>query len=152
MKRASKKRVKELRNRTHEILEQFLPKLIPAEQRTSKDVEVVERIAEGIVGKVPSNISEDEADKIEAQLKIAPFLMRRQLAQAVKILPHFPGGQKSKLTQEQRRAMVDDIFSFMRNGLEPREAKVRAAKKYSVSISTVQRIWRNREKNPSDNH
>jgi hypothetical protein len=149
MKRVSKKRVKELRNQAHEILKQFLPKLIPAEQRTSKDVEVVEKLIEGVMGKLPSNISENEADEIEAQLKITPFIIRRQLAKTIKALPHFPGGQKSKLTEEQRRTIVDDIILFVRNGQELRVAKDRAAKKYSVSISTVQRIWRNRAKTPA---
>jgi hypothetical protein len=149
MKRVSKKRVKELRNQAHEILKQFLPKLIPAEQRTSKDVEVVEKLIEGVMGKLPSNISENEADEIEAQLKITPFIIRRQLAKTIKALPHFPGGQKSKLTEEQRRTIVDDMILFVRNGQELRVAKDRAAKKYSVSISTVQRIWRNRAKTPA---
>jgi hypothetical protein len=150
MKRASKKRVKQIRNKAREVLKQLATAYIPEDQQTPGNMKTVDELIQFVLKNRGNDISEHEADEIEARVKIAPFHMRRQLAETVKALPHFPGGQKSKLTEEQRRGMIDDIASFVRNGLELRGVKDRAARKYAVSISTVQRVWRNRAKIPDD--
>ena len=87
-------------------------------------------------------LSEDEVPEIRKKLKSASYFVRKVFGNAAKKLPHDPGGRKRKVSDKKRLDIIEDIASLVRDELELRQAKERVARKHSVSLSTVQRVWK----------
>jgi hypothetical protein len=81
------------------------------------------------------------------QIKRLAGGFRRFLMQAVKKeIPCDPGGRSSKQgsPQEQKRR-VQQVLLFVEKGMKFTEALKRVARKENISLTTMQRIWRNRK-------
>ncbi len=72
--------------------------------------------------------------------KSFPYKMRSLLKQAVKELPHAPGGPKRKLTPEEENVACAEIEA-LRGEHGNRQAIHRVALKKGVSARTMYRIW-----------
>jgi hypothetical protein len=80
------------------------------------------------------------------QLPNFPYLIRRLAPNAVKVLPHAPGGRPVAITPQKRRQICKEIADLYLKGTPLGIAQRRLAQRYHVNVRTVQRIWHNREK------
>jgi hypothetical protein len=81
-----------------------------------------------------------EALAMISALKGAPHKIRKMLTQAVKELPHAPGGPPKKIKPEEELTVCAEIAS-LRAEHDTREAIRRVAAKRHVSDRTIYRIW-----------
>jgi len=148
-RRARKKVHDEIKLERERILDQMLAAVIPVERLTPgmeklakkqfKEVGQRDRAFENI-----DKLSEDEALEILKKLKTAPFEMRRLFQNAAKRLPHPPGGRKKIFSVADSNKIVDEITALIREGYEPKTAKSIVALRRNVSVSTIQRVWKQR--------
>ncbi|MFI5093529.1 MAG: hypothetical protein ACHQIK_08810 [Candidatus Acidiferrales bacterium] len=150
MKRASKKVRDEIKAGRQHIFDQMVAAMIPPEMQTPKMKKLAEKAieaatqADGALENINS-LTEDGALKVIEKLGSALPALRRVLKNATKKLPHDPGGRKKKLSDEQRGEVVKEITSLILQGLELRAAKETVARRRGVSVSTIQRVWKQRE-------
>jgi hypothetical protein len=148
MTRASKIAREEMRAKRKAMIDKFADAFLP-----SKSPEMLELRDKAIhlagelngANKNIDNLSEEQIPKIKEKFETVEFYMRDKLMAAAKTLKHWPGGAKEKTTLEQKLAIIEEITSLVRGGLELRQAKVRVRLKRSLSLSTVQRIWNLRQ-------
>jgi hypothetical protein len=87
------------------------------------------------------------------------FLLVTQVKEAAQIVPAMARGLKSfaetlpsppgrlpKLTMTLKRAICDRIIDLQRDGIDLPDAKRQVAMEFKVSLSTVNRVWRQRAK------
>ena len=95
-----------------------------------------------------------DPDYVEEKLLLASFrflpqLLKygaKKLAQSTAVgLPDVPGGRPS-CDEHKKRAVVDYVGKLHTDGYSMKVAKKRAADKFHISESTVQRAWDNRSK------
>ena len=72
------------------------------------------------------------------------YAIRQLLAKNHKELPHDPGGRKKAVADDDRHLVIKEIAGLIEDGMEPRAAKEVVARKRAVSVSTIQRIWKQR--------
>jgi hypothetical protein len=73
------------------------------------------------------------------------YTVRQIAPEVAKRMPHDPGGAPSVTTPEERRKICAEIDRMYDNGLRRGVALQRIAKRYNVSVRTVQRISKERE-------
>jgi hypothetical protein len=86
----------------------------------------------------------EEFEKVVAFLKALPYVLRGLLQEAAKGLPPSPGGRPHGLTPDQSREVCRQIGQLYGEGVDLAEAKLRMARRYGVSLSTIQRAWKKR--------
>ena len=96
---------------------------------------------------MPEPSSEEEAELV-ACFEILPMLLRMNVQafaeELSKTMPHAPGGRPPALSPEAQKEICTFIGQLHAEGVELREAKKRAARKWNVSVQTVQRTWSTR--------
>jgi hypothetical protein len=97
------------------------------------------------------NAGPEKIAEVNAKMRSAPFELRRMLKHGYKQLPHSPGGRSRAIPDEKQQVVINHIVELIRYGMEPREAKAAAARRYGVSLSTIQRVWRHRKTGSPDN-
>jgi DNA invertase Pin-like site-specific DNA recombinase len=101
-------------------------------------------------GKVFSLISSlpepkpENFEKLLAFMRTLPYFLRAQLQAAAKDLPPSPGGRPRGLTPDQSREVCQQIGQLYGEGVDLASAKRRMALRYGVSLSTIQRAWKER--------
>lgn len=83
-------------------------------------------------------------EKLLAFMRTLPYFLRAQLQAAAKDLPPSPGGRPRGLTPNQSREVCQQIGQLYGNGVDLANAKRRIALRYGVSLSTIQRAWKER--------
>lgn len=72
--------------------------------------------------------------------------LRQIILPIAKRLPHPPGGRPKKLSDPLKRGAIrDEIGGLLANGVDLRDAQIRLKNREGVSLSTIQRIWRERK-------
>jgi hypothetical protein len=77
---------------------------------------------------------------------LAVALFAEALPQMRKEFPVINAGRPKSLTSEQQRAVCEYVGQLYAEGLEIKIAKHRAAQKFHVSASTINRTWAGRKK------
>jgi hypothetical protein len=88
--------------------------------------------------------SAEEFEKVTTFLRSLPYLLRGLLQEAAKGLPPPPGGRPHGLTPDQSREACRQIGQLYGDGVDLAEGKLRMARRYGVSLSTIQRAWKKR--------
>lgn len=83
-------------------------------------------------------------EKVLTFLQTLPYLLRGLLQDAAKALPPSPGGRPRGLRPEDNREVCKQIGQLYGEGVELADAKRRTAMRYGVSLSTIQRAWKDR--------
>jgi hypothetical protein len=83
-------------------------------------------------------------EKLLAFMRTLPYFLRAQLQAAAKDLPPSPGGRPRGLTPDQSREVCQQIGQLYGEGVDLANAKRRMALRYGVSLSTIQRAWKER--------
>jgi len=96
---------------------------------------------------VPEPGPEDEA-MLVACCEMLPTLLRMNVQafaeELSKTMPHAPGGRPQALSPDAQKEICKFIGQLHSEGVELREAKKRASRKWDVSVRTVQRLWSTR--------
>ena len=96
---------------------------------------------------VPDPSAEEEA-MLVACFEMLPTLIRMAVQgfadDLARQLPHPPGGRPQTLSPGAQKEICAFIGQLHAQGVELREAKKRAARKWDVSVRTVQRAWSTR--------
>jgi hypothetical protein len=147
VKHVSKKVRGEIKAERRKVIDQVVASIIPVERQTPEMMKSVVRMIEEVsvldgAAKKLDTLLEDEVPEIKEKLKSTPFYMRKVFENAAKKLPHHPGGRKRTLSDKKCLDIIEDIASRVRNGLELRQSKEQVARKHSVSLSSVQRVWK----------
>jgi len=87
-----------------------------------------------------------EFAKSVKRVPILAYLIRKGAAQAVKVLPHAPGGRRIKIEPEKHPQIWTEISDLFRQGVQLGIAQRRVAQRYEVDRRTIERIWRKRKK------
>jgi hypothetical protein len=74
------------------------------------------------------------------------FKIREFFPDAVKELPHPPGGRPTAFTPEKRHQVCKEIGELLVKGVPLSSAYKRLGKRHDVSARTIQRIWNDRER------
>jgi len=91
-----------------------------------------------------------EMETVLTIIRTVPYLLRSSLQNATKSLPPSIGGRPTELNPEQRRQICLQIGQLYGLGVELRDAQKRMARRYAVSLRTIQRAWQQRAKwNPA---
>ena len=91
-----------------------------------------------------------EMETVLTIIRTVPYLLRSSLQNATKSLPPSPGGRLRELNPEQRKQICLQIGQLYGLGVELRDAQKRMARRYAVSLRTIQRAWQQRAKwNPA---
>jgi hypothetical protein len=90
--------------------------------------------------------SPEELETVLTLIRTVPYLLRNQLQGAAKSLPPAPGGRPRELSAEQSREICMQIGQLYGLGVELPDAQKRMARRYSVSLRTIQRAWQHRAK------
>lgn len=88
----------------------------------------------------------EELREVLESCKKLPYQMRATFGDAIKRMPHAPGGAPPKLTDAEKEDVCTRVGSYMGQGHSFREALQRVAKEKSVSTRTVQRAWQERQR------
>ena len=149
MKRASKKVRDEIRTLQRQRFDEIVAAVFPLETRTPEMTQIIENafVAAGRIDGSPKNIdslTEDKALEVKKKLGTVQFAMRDLMKNVHKKLPHDPGGRKKKFSVIQRGEVIQEILCLISQGQELRVAKAAVARKHRVSLSTVQRVWKQR--------
>jgi ribosome maturation protein Sdo1 len=150
MKLAAKKLRDELKAGRRSLVDQIVAAMLPAETQTPKTSKMIEKavemiaIANGTSKNIDSLTEEQVLKMIERLGTTLPFL-RRTLKDVSKKLPHDPGGRRKKFSNEQRIAVVQEVASLMIKGEDLHTAKAMLARRHNVSLSTIQRAWKERK-------
>ncbi len=92
--------------------------------------------------------SAEEETLLVASVEMLPVLVRMAVQDIAddmsKALPHPPGGRPRALSPEDHKEVCEFVGRLHTQGVALREAKKRAARKWSVSAVTVERAWRMR--------
>ncbi len=92
----------------------------------------------------------EELETVLTLIRTVPYLLRNQLQGAAKSLPPAPGGRPRELSPEQSRESCMQIGQLYGLGVELPDAQKRMARRYGVSLRTIQRAWQHRAKwNPA---
>jgi hypothetical protein len=86
----------------------------------------------------------EDFEKVVTFLGTLPYLLRGLLQEAAKGLPPPPGGRPHGLNPDQCREVCRQIGQLYGEGVELAEAKLRMARRYGLSPSTIQRAWKKR--------
>lgn len=144
-----------------ECIERILPQVgIP----TLEDAGVaIQRVAE-VLNRIPPFCNrerlKEELAKIEVSVAddmliraatenfpgLAVALFEEALPLMRKEFPVINAGRPKSLTSEQQRAVCEYVGKLYSEGLEIKIAKQRAAQKFDVSVSTINRAWAGRKK------
>ncbi len=87
-----------------------------------------------------------ELETVLALIRTVPYLLRSQFQTVAKRLPPSPGGRPRGLSPEQSKEVCLQIGTLYGGGVELPEAQKRMARRYGVSLRTIQRAWRERAK------
>ena len=90
--------------------------------------------------------SPEEIETVLTLIRTVPYLLRSYLQDAAKSLPPSPGGRPQELNSEQRKEACLQIGQLYGLGVEVRDAQKRMARRYDVSLRTIQRAWQERAK------
>jgi hypothetical protein len=96
--------------------------------------------------KIPDPEAPAELEQFIQLLSGLVYTIRQVAPEVVKSMPHAPGGHPPATTLEERRKICAEIDRMYTDGLRCLVAQKRIAKRYNVSLRTVQRIWKEREK------
>lgn len=107
--------------------------------RNADNREEAVRFLENLPEPKPENF-----EKVLTFLQTLPYLLRGLLQDAAKALPPSPGGRPRGLNPEDSREVCKQIGQLYGEGVELAEAKRRMAMRYGVSLSTIQRAWKDR--------
>jgi hypothetical protein len=86
----------------------------------------------------------EEFEKVTAFLRTLPYLLRGLLQDAAKGLPPPPGGRPQGLPPDQSREVCRQVGQLYGDGIDLAEAKLRMARRYGVSLPTIQRALKKR--------
>jgi len=86
----------------------------------------------------------EELETVLALIRTVPYLLRNQLQGVAKRLPPSPGGRPRGLRPEQNKEVCLQIGKLYGQGVELPAAQKRMARRYSVSLRTIQRAWQER--------
>lgn len=76
--------------------------------------------------------------------------LRKPLLEAARRLPHPKGGRRKVLSEEQRVKARREIGELIGNqGCEQKDAVETAARRFNVSVRTMQRVWQERPRSKS---
>jgi hypothetical protein len=95
------------------------------------------------------NLPEDDPTGLAQLLRILPMIVykiREFLPDAIKELPHAPGGRPTAFTPEQRQQVCKEIGELLVKRVPLSAAYKRLGKRHGVSARTIQRIWNERER------
>jgi hypothetical protein len=87
-----------------------------------------------------------ELETMLAIIRTVPTLLRNQLQGVAKRLPPSPGGRPRGLSPEKSRDVCLQVGMLLGQGVRLPDAQKRMAKRYGVSMRTIQRAWRERAK------
>jgi hypothetical protein len=87
-----------------------------------------------------------ELETVLTILRTVPYVLRNHLQSAAKTLPSSPGGRPRGLSPEQSKELCLQIGTLYGQGVELPAAQKRMARRYGVSLRTIQRTWRERAK------
>jgi len=90
--------------------------------------------------------SPEEMETVITLIRTVPYLLRRSFQDATQSLPPSPGGRPRELSPEQRKEICFQIGQLYGQGVEVRDAQKRIARRYGVSLRTIQRAWQERGK------
>ena len=86
----------------------------------------------------------EEVETVLTLIRTVPYLLRNQLQGVAKSLPPSPGGRPRGLSPEQNKEVCLQIGKLYGQGVELPAAQKRMARRYSVSLRTIQRAWQER--------
>lgn len=95
------------------------------------------------------DLPEDESSEFAQLLQLLPILVykiREFAAEAIKDLPHTPGGRPTSFTPEKRQQVCNEIGDLLVKRVSLSDAYKRLGKRHAVSARTIQRIWNERER------
>lgn len=87
-----------------------------------------------------------------AFIRTLPYFLRSSFGGMAKSLPPPPGGRPRELTPQECMEVCVQIGQLYGQGVQVVDAQKRMAKRYGVSLRTIQRAWQDRAKwksNPS---
>src|SRR5215470_4009235 len=90
--------------------------------------------------------SPEEMEGLLTLIRTMPYLLRGSFQNATKSLPPSPGGRPRELNAEQRKQICLQIGQLYGLGVELPDAQKRMARRYAVSLRTIQRAWQQRAK------
>ncbi len=149
MKRASKRSrenmTKLMEDKLIECMRDLLPQEVVNDSTESKLREIYKHWSKMDGSQeIIRNATPEYLEDGRKRLKAIPHTLRRYLAGAYKRLPHDPGGRKEVLTDSEKAEVIDKIGRLIIAGDDLARAKEIVARKHAVSLSTVQRVWRER--------
>jgi hypothetical protein len=122
-----------------------------------KLAEVMEplRTREGIIGVLDRvEMTEEEEHYAVPTVKHFGHVIREALTELFELglndLPQAPSGRKRKLTQKLSEQICAHVLNLLGKGADLTTCKKRAAQKFGVSYTTVQRAWGKRGKTELD--
>ncbi len=88
----------------------------------------------------------EELETVLTLIRTVPYLLRNHLQDAAKSLPPSPGGRPRELSPQQSREICMQIGQLYGLGVELPDAQKRMARRYHVSLRTIQRAWQQKAK------
>ena len=88
----------------------------------------------------------EEFERWLAFIRILPHFLRSSLQGIAKTLPPSPGGRPRELTPQECMQVCLLIGQLFGQGVELPDAQKRMARRYDVSLRTIQRAWQERAK------
>ncbi len=92
----------------------------------------------------------EELETVLTLIRTVPYLLRNQFQGVAKRLPPSPGGRPRGLSPEESKEVCLQIGKLYGLGVGLPDAQKRLARRYDVSLRTIQRAWRERTKWKSD--
>jgi hypothetical protein len=149
-KRSSKQILEEVQSLYLEMVSSLIyPEVITPDERKTL-LRVWNSVSSPRLKAVLSKLPDEKAEEVRTLLESLPHKSRRILSANIRRIPHDPGGRPKALPDEDCRKVVASILARIAEGAELREAKELVARKFKVSLSTVQRAWRDRAKLPGN--
>jgi len=92
----------------------------------------------------------EELETVLTLIRTVPYLLRNQFQGVAKRLPPSPGGRPRGLSPEESKEVCLQIGKLYGLGVGLPDAQKRLARRYDVSLRTIQRAWQERTKWKSD--
>jgi hypothetical protein len=88
----------------------------------------------------------EELETVLTLIRTVPYLLRNHLQGAAKSLPPSPGGRPRELSPHQCMEICMQIGQLYGLGVALPDAQKRMARRYNVSLRTIQRAWQQKAK------
>lgn len=95
---------------------------------------------------LPPDVPHELLQEAEQKLPNAVYMLRRVAPDAIKEIPHAPGGRPKLPVQAQQQEICQEIGALIVKGVPLSVAYKRIGQRYGASARTIQRIWNQRHK------